>query len=109
MVADRTLPLIFAEIARKAGVAVECDLEMGIVERRSKDEQEIAWLRESQRVTEEAMTMACGLIATAEARGDGVLMRDGQPLTSDRVRSAIDHWLMDRGYTNPSPIVAAGV
>lgn len=108
VIADRTLPLIFAEIAREAGIRVECDLEMGVLERRSKDEQEIAWLRESQRTTEGAMQMACELIASAQARGDGVLTADGEPLSSERVRAAIDHWLLDRGYFNPPSIVAGG-
>jgi Xaa-Pro aminopeptidase len=108
VIADRTLPLIFAEIIRQAGIAVECDLEMGVVDRRSKDEQEIAWLRESQRVTEGAMRMACELIARAEARADGVLTADGQPLTSERVRAAIDHWLLERGFSSPPSIVAGG-
>ncbi len=106
--ADRTLPLIFAEIARRAGITVECDLEMGVLGRRSKDEQEIARLRESQGVTEGAMEMACRLIASAEVRSDGVLVHEGRPLTSERVRAAIDHWLLDRGYSNPPPIVAGG-
>ncbi len=107
-IADRTLPMIFAELIRRAGIAVECDLEMGVLQRRSKDQQEIAWLRESQRVTEGAMKMACELVASADARADGVLVADGQPLTSERVRAAIDHWLLDRGYSNPSAIVAGG-
>ena len=106
--ADRTLPLIFAEIARQAGITVECDLEMGVLGRRSKDEQEIAWLRESQRATEAAMEMACRLVASAKARSDGVLVHQGEPLTSERVRAAVDHWLLDRGYSNPPPIVAGG-
>jgi len=57
VVADRTLPLIFAELIRRAGIAVECDLEMGVLPRRSKDEQEIAWLQQSQYVTEGAVEM----------------------------------------------------
>jgi len=105
---DRTLPLIYAEMIRRAGIAVECDTEMGVVDRRSKDEQEIEWLREAQEVTEGAMQMACELVASATARDDGVLLHDGDVLTSERVRAAIDHWLLDRGYSNPTSIVAAG-
>jgi len=108
VVGDRTLPLIFADLIRQAGIAVECDPELGVIERRSKDEQEIAWLREAQQVTEGAMKMACELIASATAGPGGVLVRDGQPLTSERVRAAIDHWLLDRGYSNPPSIVAGG-
>jgi len=108
VIADRTLPLIFAEIVRQAGIAVDCDPEMGVLQRRSKDQQEIRWLRESQAATEGAMKMACELVASAEARRDGVLAHDGEPLTSERVRAAIDHWLLDRGYSNPPSIVAGG-
>ena len=105
---DRSVPLIFAEMIGRAGIELACDLELGVIERRRKDEQEVAWLREAQGVTEGAMEMACRLIATAEARADGVLLCDGEPLTSERVRAAIDHWLLDRGYANPPSIVAGG-
>jgi len=108
VVGDRTLPLIFAEFIRRAGLSLECDLELGVIDRRRKDEEEIARLREAQQVTEEVMASACRLIARASARRDGVLMHDGQPLTSERVRALIDHWLIDRGYSNPPSIVAGG-
>jgi Xaa-Pro aminopeptidase len=108
VVGDRTLPLIFADLIRQAGIAIECDREMGVLERRTKDAQEIAWLREAQAMTEAVMEFACRLIAKAAARADGVLMHDGAPLTAERVRAAIDHWLIDRGYANPPAIVAGG-
>ena len=102
------MPLLFADFIRRAGMSVECDPQMGVVERRSKDEEEIACLREAQSVTEDMMARACGLIAKAAARSDGVLMHEGRPLTSEYVRSAIDHWLIDLGYANPASIVAGG-
>jgi Xaa-Pro aminopeptidase len=105
---DRSLPLIFAEMIRRAGIELACDPELGVTERRRKDEQEIAWIREAQRATEGAMEMACRLIASADARADGVLLHEGSPLTSERVRAAVDHWLLDRGYSNPPAIVAGG-
>jgi Xaa-Pro aminopeptidase len=108
VVADRTLPLIFAELLRRAGIGVDCDLDMGVFERRSKDEQEIAWIRQSQRITEGAMEMACKLVASAEARPEGVLFHQGEPLTAERVRAAIDLWLLERGFSGPPPIVAGG-
>jgi Xaa-Pro aminopeptidase len=108
IVADRSLPIIYAHEMQKAGVAVECDTEMGILDRRMKDEQEIAWLREAQGATEAAMRLACELVARAKARGDGVLLSDGKPLTSERVRSAIDIFLLEHGYANPASIVACG-
>ncbi len=108
VVGDRTLPLIFSDLLRQAGIDVICDLERGVLERRAKDSQEIDWLREAQHVTERAMEMACRLVATATARKDGVLLVEGQPLTSERVRAAIDHFLLDQGYVNPPSIIAGG-
>ena len=109
VVADRSLPLIFTEFLRRAGIAVDCDLQLGVLDRRRKDPQEIEWIRQAQHVTEEVMAWACRRIAKAQVRRDGVLLDDGQPLTSERVRAMIDHWLLDRGYSNPPAIVAGGL
>lgn len=105
---DRSLPLIYAEMARRAGLDVQCDIEWGVLERRSKDEQEIAWMEEAQNMTEGAMEMACQLIANANARADGTLEVDGEPLTSEIVRWRVDQWLLQRGYSNPESIIAGG-
>ncbi len=105
---DRSLPLLYVEMILQAGIEVDCDFDLGILERRRKDEQELAWIREAQQATEAAMEMACRLVAHAHARGDGILFSDGVPLTSERVRAAIDHFLLDRGYANPPAIVAGG-
>lgn len=108
VVGDRTLPLIFADFARQAGIAVECDPDQWVRDRRQKTAGEIQSLREAQRVTEQAVEMACGMIASATARRDGVLLHEGEPLTSERVRAAVDHWLLDRDFTNHTTIIAGG-
>jgi Xaa-Pro aminopeptidase len=108
VVADRSLPLIFAEFLTRAGISVRCDTELWVADRRQKSEEEIDHLREAQGVTEQAMQYACNLVGTAEARSGGVLYRDNEPLTSERVRTAIDHFLMDQGFSNPRSIVAGG-
>jgi Xaa-Pro aminopeptidase len=105
---DRSLPLLYVEMILQAGIEVDCDFDLGVLDRRRKDEQELAWIREAQQATEAAMEMACRMVARAHARGDGVLFSDGTPLTSERVRAAIDHFLLDRGYANPPAIVAGG-
>ncbi len=108
VVGDRTLPLVYVDVLSRAGLAVECDLELGVAQRRAKDAEEIAHLREAQRVTEEVMERACRLIARASAGPDGVLRHEGEVLTAERVRAMIDHWLVDYGYSNPPAIVACG-
>lgn len=106
--ADRTLPLIFAEVIRQSGIEVECDMEMGVAERRAKDAEEIAWLREAQGATEGAMQMACEIVARADAASDGVLLHEGRALTSERLRTLIDINLLEIGYANVPAIVAGG-
>ena len=105
---DRTLPLLVVDCARQAGIVVECDPERWVKERRAKTLSEIAHLREAQRVTEGAILLACQTIARAEARVDGVLLHGGAPLTSERVRAMVDHWLLEQGYVNPMSIIAGG-
>ncbi len=106
---DRSTPSIFWHELAAAGLSVVCDPLEGVSARRAKDAQEIGWLRQCQRDTEAAVRMACQTIASASVRDDGVLMRDGKPLTSDRVREAVDVFLLRRGYQNPEAIIAGGI
>lgn len=108
VVSDRSLPFIFAHEIAQAGIGIECDPTMGVMERRAKDEQEIAWLREAQRITEEAIRMACETVAGAATNADGVLLHEGEPLTAERLRAMVDVFLLQRGYTNPPSIIAGG-
>jgi len=97
--ADRTLPYIFAFHLQQAGITLNYDPEMGVRERRVKDEEELANLRAVQAVTEDAMQMACSLIARAAADADGVLQHEGTPLTSERVRQLISRFVLDHDCT----------
>lgn len=108
VVVDRSLPMIYADILQRAGLSVRCDTEWGLIERRQKDETEIAAIRFAQQQTEEVMKIACQTIARAKTGSDGVLITDGRPLTSERMQSMIDVWLLERGFANPMSIVASG-
>ncbi|MDX2116028.1 MAG: M24 family metallopeptidase [Planctomycetota bacterium] len=105
---DRTLPMIFAWHIQQRGVSLHYDPDLGVRQRRSKDEQEVQWLRDAQRATEDAIQMACTLIARAAPDRQGLLIHDNAPLTPDRVRAAIDIFLMQRGYAGSDSIIAGG-
>lgn len=105
--ADRTLPLIFADMIRRAGIDVSCDLELGVTSRRSKSEEEIQWLRDAQKLTEGAMRFACERIANADVSANGILMHDGAELTSERVQAEIDVYLINHNCA-PTPAIVAG-
>ncbi len=106
--ADRTLPLTFSHVLNQAGIEVICDLEMGVFERRQKTDQEIEHLRKAQNVTEQAIRLACEMVAHSDAHQDGSLHLDGSPLTSERVRGAASVFLMEQGFTGPTYIIAGG-
>ncbi len=108
VVVDRSLPMIYAEMLGRAGVLVRCETEWGLIERRQKDASEIAAVRFAQQQTEEVMRTACQTIARAQTGADTILLVDGKPLTSERMQSMIDIWLLERGFSNPMSIVAGG-
>lgn len=108
VIADRTLPLIYADAIQNVGIAVELDYEMGVTDRRVKTKKEIDYLREAQKVTEQVMRMACETIANSETNGRGVLHIEGDPLTSESMRTMIDSFLHERNFFNPSSIIAGG-
>ena len=97
--ADRTLPYIFAFHLQQAGIKLNYDPEMGVRERRVKDDEELENLRAVQDVTEDAMQMACSLIARAPADTDGLLQYEGSPLTSECVRQLISQFVLDYDCT----------
>mgnify|MGYP001423306548 CR=1 FL=1 len=97
--ADRTLPYIFAHHLQVAGIMLEYDRDFGVLERRVKDDEELENLRAVQTVTEDAMQMACSLIARAPADTDGVLQHESVPLTSERVRQLISRFVLDYDCT----------
>jgi Xaa-Pro aminopeptidase len=105
---DRSLPMIYCEMLRRAGIDAVCDLEWGVLERRMKDQQELEFLRAIQATTEQVIELACTTIANAHPDAHGVLQYDGQALTSERLRTLIDIWLLERNCTNPGAIVAGG-
>jgi Xaa-Pro aminopeptidase len=93
------LPYLFAHHLQVAGITLKYDTDFGVLERRVKDDEEQGNLRAVQAVTEDAMQMACSLIARAPADVEGVLQHEGVPLTSERVRQLISRFVLDHDCT----------
>lgn len=101
-------PLETADLLRDLGVRVEPDSTDAVERTRAvKTETEIAFVREAQRANEAAMAEAERLIADASVE-DGVLTMDGEALTSERVRRAIERTLLEHGCALDETIVASG-
>ncbi len=72
-----------------------------------KTDEEIEHVREAQQVNERAMVAAENAIREADIE-DGRLVADGEPLTSERVKTAVETTLLQHGYTSGETIVAGG-
>jgi len=101
-------PLGTADGLRESGVAVRVDESDAIAEIRAvKTEAELGHIRRAQRANERAMAAAESLIESA-SDVEGVLHRDGDPLTSEAVRREIELTLVREGCALDETIVACG-
>jgi len=104
-----TFPLGTAEGLREQGVSVAVETD-GVVEevRATKTDREVEHVRAAQRANEAAMAAAEDLLRAATV-ADGTLHHDGEPLTSERVKTAIETTLLEHGCALDETIVAGGV
>jgi Xaa-Pro aminopeptidase len=112
VVSDRSLALIYVDELRRRGIEVECDREMGVLDRRRKDEGEVAALQKAQSITEDAIRMACERIAAAPVDDEGRLRDKGRGaplLTSERVKTLLDVYLAEHQCVSEGHIVAGGL
>jgi Xaa-Pro aminopeptidase len=101
-------PLRTADGLREQGVDVTAEDDGVVTEiRATKTEEELANVRAAQAANEAAMARAEELIAGAEVV-DGELVRDGETLTSERVKEAIEVTLLRHGCGLDDTIVACG-
>jgi Xaa-Pro aminopeptidase len=108
LVVPAALPVGVADRLRADGVEVVPDELEFIRRRRSKNPSEIEGVRRAQDAANAGMAAAAELLRTASPR-DGVLVHDGEALTSEAVRARIREVCADRGApTDEDIIVAAG-
>jgi len=101
-------PLGTADGLRESGVTVRVDESDAVTELRAvKTDAEVEHVRRAQRANERAMAAAETMIESASVV-DGVLHRDGDPLTSEAVRREIELTLVREGCALDETIVACG-
>ncbi|WP_302080152.1 M24 family metallopeptidase [Salinibaculum rarum] len=102
-------PLRTADGLREQGIEVVPDEDGTITEiRATKTDTEVDHIRTAQRANEAAMERAETLIASAEIDEAGRLQYDGDVLTSERVKEAIEVTLLRHGCALDETIVACG-
>ena len=87
-VVPAAFPLELADFLRAEGLEVVADGKSFARRRRVKTDEELAGIRRAQRACEAAMDTARAMLRDADASGD-VLVLDGEPLTSERIKQAI--------------------
>ena len=101
-------PLGTADRLRDRGLSVETDDSDAVERARAvKTDGEVDAVRAAQRANEAAIRRAATLLREAEVV-DGVLRHEGEPLTSERVKAAIERTLLDHGCGLDDTIVACG-
>lgn len=108
-------PVGTADALRDRGIEVVVDEEdvLGGV-RAVKTDEEVQAIRDAQRANEaameaaEAMLRAATIAGSADSAETGVLLHDGDPLTSERVAQEIEITLLQHGCALDETIVAGG-
>ncbi|MFB6270036.1 MAG: M24 family metallopeptidase [Halobacterium sp.] len=110
-------PVGAADALRDGGVDVQADGANGRMDvasstiediRATKTDEEVEHVRTAQRANEAAMARAEELIRGADVNEDGELVHDGDVLTSEDVKEAIEVELLRHGCALDETIVACG-
>jgi Xaa-Pro aminopeptidase len=106
-VVPSTFPLLVADHLRVNGIRVSADREHFVSRRRVKNEAELAGIRRAQRAAEAAMDAARELLRSAE-RQNGSLLADGEQLTCERIKLAVEQAFTANGAFADEFIVSHG-
>ena len=102
-----TFPLEVADHLRANGIEVKADRELFVSRRRVKNEAELAGIRKAQRAAEAGMDAARKLLRAAE-RQNGSLVVDGEVLTCERLKLAVEQAFSEHGVFADEFIVSHG-
>jgi Xaa-Pro aminopeptidase len=102
-----TFPLEVGDHLRANGITVAADREQFIARRRVKNKAELAGIRRAQHAAEAAMTAARDLLRAAE-RQNGSLVLEGEPLTCERIKLAVEQAFTANGAFADEFIVSHG-
>jgi Xaa-Pro aminopeptidase len=100
-------PVWLADRLRADGVELDVDQELFDDRRRAKTEAQVAGVRRAQRAAEAAMDKCRELLRQSEISGDELLL-DGEPLTVERVKAAMNVVFATHDTTADEYIVAPG-
>ena len=106
-VVPTTFPLLLADRLRSEGIEITPDRETFVQRRRVKSQAELEGIGRAQRGAEAGMDAARELFRRTEQQ-DGRLILDGEPLTCERVKNAIQRAFTDLNLLCEEFIVSHG-
>ncbi len=104
-----TFGVLYADRLRQRGYELLPRPEPFFEERLVKSDEEIGWITEALRATEEAVECAIGVIRESDIATDGMLTVRGQPLTAEMIKQVINVKLLERECIGQHTIVACGM
>jgi Xaa-Pro aminopeptidase len=105
--APATFPLEVADHLRANGIQVVANRELFVARRRVKNETELAGISRALRAAEAAMTAARKLLRAAEPQNGHVVL-EGEPLTCERLKLAVEQTFSEHGVFADEFIVSHG-
>lgn len=107
---NEDFPLGLAENVRKLLPEITfIPLEEFCPERNVKNAKEIELIRKAEQVAEKALAKGIEMIANATVANDGLLLLNGEPLTSELLHGEVNAELVRNGGFSTSTIIAPGV
>ncbi len=100
-------PLELADHLRENGIKLSADRKGFVARRRVKNDAELAGIRRAQRAAEAAMSAARELLRSAKRRNGGLVL-DGEPLTCERIKLAVEQAFTANGAFADEFIVSHG-
>ncbi|MBV8445039.1 MAG: aminopeptidase P family protein [Candidatus Dormibacteraeota bacterium] len=104
---DADFPVTLADHLRQQDIAVHPSLELYRRERRIKTPEEVELLAATENAGMEGLQRAIDVIAAAEIR-DGILYRDGTPLTGADLAYVVESRILELGCTTEDSICCGG-
>ncbi len=108
VVVPPNLGILYADRLRSHGIEVRPDGKVFDSLRRTKTEEELAHIEKTQRAVESVCAYAIRVLQECEPAADGTLHRDGEPLTSEVLRSEMGVELLRHRCSTTSSIIVAG-
>lgn len=103
-----TFPVIVADHLRAAGIDLTVDGDAWAARRRAKTPWEIEGIERAQRAVDTAMLTAARMLREAEMTSDRQLRFEGEILTAELIRDAMNTELLNQGAESEEILVQSG-